>query len=229
VPDRARQPAGRLGESHVDPVTQPIACLPRATVDALVAADGSAADAWARHLRDPRTPARDLADAVHALCALHGRHPGVVDHARAHAGDPAVEAWLASLAQVFAGERALIAQLAAAAGPLPSTPGQAESEAAVAAQRHALDTLAQSDRTGCALGAALALALDWPGVRAVLDAAAGRFGPDLPPLAMIDTDPPALSTPAAERALSFGAQQLLAQHRGLWQLLEARAHARDRD
>jgi hypothetical protein len=29
-----------------------------------------------------------------------------------------------------------------------------------------------------------------------------------------------------ERAMSFGAQQLLAQHRGLWDLLEARKAAR---
>ena len=32
--------------------------------------------------------------------------------------------------------------------------------------------------------------------------------------------------PSAERAMAFGARQLLAQHRGLWDLLEARASAR---
>ncbi len=31
-----------------------------------------------------------------------------------------------------------------------------------------------------------------------------------------------------ERAMLFGAQQLFAQHRGLWDLLEARASARDK-
>jgi hypothetical protein len=35
-------------------------------------------------------------------------------------------------------------------------------------------------------------------------------------------------TPAFERAALFGAQQLLAQHRGLWSLLDARAAARSR-
>jgi hypothetical protein len=33
--------------------------------------------------------------------------------------------------------------------------------------------------------------------------------------------------PSAERAMQFGAQQLLLQHRGLWDLLEARRDARD--
>ena len=32
--------------------------------------------------------------------------------------------------------------------------------------------------------------------------------------------------PARVRALTFGAEQLLTQHRGLWQLLESRAAAR---
>ena len=34
------------------------------------------------------------------------------------------------------------------------------------------------------------------------------------------------ATASVERAMAFGAQQMLAQHRGLWQLLEARATAR---
>ncbi len=34
-------------------------------------------------------------------------------------------------------------------------------------------------------------------------------------------------SPGVERAMLFGAEQFLAQHRGLWQLLEARASARD--
>jgi hypothetical protein len=32
---------------------------------------------------------------------------------------------------------------------------------------------------------------------------------------------------AADRAMLFGAQQIVAQHRGLWDLLEARAIARN--
>ncbi len=33
--------------------------------------------------------------------------------------------------------------------------------------------------------------------------------------------------PAIQRAVNFGAEQILAQHRGLWNLLEAREAARD--
>jgi hypothetical protein len=125
-------------------------------------------------------------------------------------------------------------RIVAAAGPLPSTPGHAESEAAAHAQRHALDMLAQSDRAGCAAGAALALAIDWAAIRGVLDAAAHRLGVQalpsaLPPAQETVTVVDALSRqPAIERAMLFGAQQLFAQHRGLWDLLEARASARNR-
>ena len=38
--------------------------------------------------------ARNLADAVHFLCALHGRHPGIIDHAAIRAVEPVARAWL---------------------------------------------------------------------------------------------------------------------------------------
>ncbi|MDQ2879030.1 MAG: hypothetical protein M3R41_08135 [Pseudomonadota bacterium] len=203
------------------------------TIEALVTADGSAAHRMVRRLMTGVPAMRDLSDAVHALSALHGRHPGVIDHAAGHTHQPAMLAWLGQTGQAFATERDYLARLTAAAGPMPSTPGQAESEAAGSAQRHALDMLAQSDRAGCAVGAAIALAVDWVAVRRVLDLAARRFGMEAAPLAL----PPyaetaslmtvAADTPAVERAMAFGAQQLLAQHRGLWTLLDARASARD--
>lgn len=203
------------------------------TITTLVAADGSAGHRVPQTLCRPHASARDQADAVHALCMLHGRHPGAVDHALAHNSDSTTNAWLTEAAEGFAIERAYLAQLTAAAGPLPSTPGQAESDSAVVAQAHALDMLAQSDRTGCAIGASIALLLDWRAVRAMLDAAAARFGVEIPALALpIDADTGTLAsalaeTPAVERAMAFGAQQVLAQHRGLWDLLEARSEARD--
>lgn len=198
----------------------------------LVHADGSAEQVQHARLLMPRAPTRDLADAAHLLCVLHGRQPGVLEHAARRAVDPAAGEWLAELAHAFAAERAYLVHLVAAAGPLPSTPGQAETEAVVSAQRHALEMLAQSDRAGCALGAAAAMALDWAAIRRVFDVAAERLGLDIPA-----TDfPPAHDSatliatfagePALERAMLFGAQQLLAQHRGLWNLLEARAAAR---
>lgn len=201
---------------------------------ALADADGSARHPFIQAMCSPGAATRDLADAIHLLCALHGRHPGVIDHALTHKPNPAAEPWLEAAAESFADERALLARLTAAAGPIPSTPGQAESEAAVNAQRHALDMLAQSDRAGCAVGASIALILDWRAIRGLLEASAERAGfAPLPAHLPIDAETQTLavtlaSEPAVERAMSFGAQQLLAQHRALWDLAEARKSARDR-
>ncbi|WNO55028.1 DUF6975 family protein [Stakelama saccharophila] len=205
------------------------------TVRALVRADGTTAQPFVEHLIGRDCPARDRADAVHHLCALHGRYPGIIEHAADYMPGPPARDWLIAAANAFAIERSYLANLAAAAGPVPSTPGQAEAEAASAAQRHALDTLGRSERKGCALGAAVVLALEWQEIRRLLDAAALRLGVAAPQ----STLPPeheaaallaALSDGVAiERAMLFGADQLLAQHRGLWALLEARAEARGID
>ncbi|MEA3062641.1 MAG: hypothetical protein QOJ94_2422 [Sphingomonadales bacterium] len=200
---------------------------------ACVAGQGSAAHAWPRSpllLRGP--DARALADLVHFACLLHGRYPGVVDHAAAHTLEPAGRAWLTSASYAFAGERAYLARLAVAAGPLPSTPGAADSDGTVQAQRHAIETLARSERKGCALGAAMAFVLDWASIRIALDAAAVRFGVDVPPCDIADAAAiEALAAdfaaePATRRALLFGAEQILVQHYGLWDLLETRHQAR---
>ncbi|WP_066810515.1 DUF6975 family protein [Sphingomonas asaccharolytica] len=201
---------------------------------ALADADGSARHPFVRAMCAPGAATRDLADAIHLLCALHGRHPGVIDHAVGHGHSQTAQPWLEAAAESFADERALLARLTAAAGPIPSTPGQAESEAAVNAQRHALDMLAQSDRAGCAVGASIALVLDWHAVRALMSAAADRAGfAPLPSNLPIDAETQTIAVTLAaeapvERAMSFGAQQLLAQHRALWDLAEARKSARDR-
>jgi hypothetical protein len=178
-----------------------------------------------------RETGRDLADAVHFISSLHGRHPGVIELAREKPAEGSVRAWLDAAAQGFVEERTYLTRIVVAAGPLPSTPGQAECEAAVIGQRNALEMLARSERNGCALGAAVALALDWRPIRAVLDAAAQRFGvtltpPSLPSPRQTFAIAEAIDSPAVERAIIFGAQQLLVQHRGLWDLLEARASAR---
>lgn len=206
----------------------------RSVIAALIDADGSHKHAFSQRLMQPQVPVRDLADAIHALCMLHGRQPGILDHALMRNRQPGLQGWLEVSLDGFASERALLAKLASAAGPLPSTPGQAESESAVAGQRHALDMLAQSDRTGCAIGAAVALVIDWAAMRRVLDAAAHRFGIKVPAYELPlpeETDTivaAAAESPSIERAMAFGVQQVLAQHRGLWDLLEARASARDR-
>ena len=174
--------------------------------------------------------ARNLADAIHFLCALHGRHPGVIDHAATRTVDPAGRAWLASATAAAAAERNLLTRLAVAAGPIPSTPGGGGSEAAILAQRNALATLAQSDRKGTALGAALAFASDWAPVRRrVIETVAKRLGVEVAPNGFGGEETlraVADEAEATERALLFGAQQLALQHRALWDLLEARQQAR---
>jgi hypothetical protein len=206
-------------------------------IEALVAADGTAGHAHASSARagigrDAVLTLPDLADAAHYLCLLHGRHPGVIDHAATRSADNAARAWLVQAADAFARERAYLAQVTVAVGPVPSTAGQSDCEAIVSQQRHALDMLAQSDRRGCAMGAAVALLLDWQAVRHVLDMAAIRSGLEPHPYNLPDR----ASTfnvaraiggdDATDRAIQFGARQMLSQQRGLWDLLQARAEIR---
>ncbi|HEX8480366.1 MAG TPA: hypothetical protein VF650_00500 [Allosphingosinicella sp.] len=182
-------------------------------------------------LRSP-TAARDLADLIHYLCVLHGRYPGLIDHAAQRAAEPEVRAWLANATYAFAGERAYLARLAVAVGPVPSTPGGGGTDAAVLGQRHAMETLALSERRGCALGAAMALVLDWAVIRCCLDSAAVRLGMEAPAYPAADRDSVVRladshgDSAPVQRALLFGAQQILVQHHGLWDLLEARQQAR---
>ena len=176
--------------------------------------------------------ARNLADLIHFLCILHGRYPGVIDHAADFAQGADARAWLSAAAEDFAIERGYVAALAAAAGPVPGTPGAQASESAVIGQRHAIEMLAKSERSGCALGAAMAVMLDWAPIRSVLDVAGRRFGLEWHSSALGGGPEIAAAarrlaaTPAAQRAMQFGATQIYVQHRGLWDLLEARRIAR---
>jgi hypothetical protein len=201
-------------------------------VTSLTERDGSAARTQLAVLARESCDRRDVADAAHYLAILHGRMPGVIEHAADHSDFEVAQGWLTEAAAGFAQERSYLVALSAAAGAVPSTPGQAATEAAIAAQRHAIDMLSQSERRGCALGAAIALVCDWPAVRRALDVTAGRLELTPRPLML-----PALfataelvrtlaTSRAVERAMLFGIEQLLAQHRGLWDLLEARSEAR---
>jgi len=176
--------------------------------------------------------ASDLADAVHLLCSLHGRYPGLIELALQRSANGEVKTWLDRAAEAFERERLYVVRLTSAVGPLPSTPGAAETEASLVAARHALETLASSERKGCALGAATSLIGDWWPIRRLLDRAAARVGlecpaPSLPDeTSVIEVIHRASESPASERALAFGGEQLLLQHRALFDLLEARATAR---
>lgn len=200
----------------------------------IAAGQGSAAHPYARSdslLRGPEA-SRNLADFANFLCIVHGRNPGAADHAAIRVTEPEPRAWLARATDAFAAERAFLVRLAAAAGPIPATQGAADSEIVVNGQRHAIESLAQSERRGCALGAVLALAADWAEVRTVLETAADRFGIAFTPYSLGGreeirrvADAYAASGPV-QRALLFGAEQISLQHLGLWDLLEARQTAR---
>jgi hypothetical protein len=175
---------------------------------------------------------RNLADLVHFLCCLHGRHPGVIDHAANRSVEQLARSWFTEVTQQFAVERAYLTRLAVIVGPVPSTPGAGDNDAVLQAQRHAITMLAQSERSGCALGAAMALIIEWAAIRAVLNATASRFGFDPPVYGLCDGESVRTladgldSSPAVRRAMMFGAEQIALQHRGLCDLLEARQEAR---
>lgn len=174
----------------------------------------------------------DVADIAHFMCVLHGRHPGVIDHAATKTADDAAREWLVQATDGFAAERAFLTKLTVAAGPISGVSLDDQSNSAVLGQRKALEMLSQSDRSGCAIGAAIALVADWHHIRNILEQIALRVGVEarssiLPSVEKTsDLNRRLAGTPALERALNFGAEQLLNQHRGLWQLLEARRNTR---
>src|SRR5438477_5277178 len=179
-----------------------------------------------------RHSGRDLADAVHLLCSLHGRYPGLIEIALQRCPKGPVQDWLTRASEGFERERLYLVRLTSAVGPMPSTPGAAQTESSLVAARHALETLAMSERNGCALGAATALVGDWWPVRRLLDRAAARAGTEAPAPSLPDERSVVAiiergaEAPASARALAFGGEQLLLQHRALFDLLEARAEAR---
>ncbi|HEV2596148.1 MAG TPA: hypothetical protein VGU01_13205 [Sphingomicrobium sp.] len=201
---------------------------------ARVATEGCARHTYLSSLLEAagRCSGRDLADAVHLLCSLHGRYPGLIEIALQRCPKGPVEQWLARASEGFERERLYLVRLTAAVGPVPSTPAAAETESSLNAARHALETLAMSERNGCALGAATALVGDWWPIRRLLDRVATRVGTEPPAPSLPDETSvvtiigSGADTTASARALAFGGEQLLLQHRALFDLLEARADAR---
>src|SRR5438128_6737169 len=149
---------------------------------ARVAGDGCARHPHLNSLLETAGPhsGRDLADAVHLLCSLHGRYPGLIEIALQRCSTGEVQSWLGHASEAFERERLYLVRLTSAVGPMPSTPGAAETESSLVAARHALETLALSERNGCALGAATALVGDWWPIRRLLDRAATRVGTEAP-------------------------------------------------
>ncbi|WP_041391976.1 DUF6975 family protein [Sphingobium sp. SYK-6] len=208
-----------------------------AVIAAIVDQDGSAAHGYCapavageRHafVRD----LVDFADFVHLVTLLHGHVPGLVDHAAARTVEVSARGWLIKSIDAFVTERQFLNRLSVAVGPLPSTAGHSETSTVVAQQRHAIEMLAQSDRRGCALGTAVTLTLEWHPIRAILDAGAVRLGIE-PSICTVPSRAETLALlndlpdpDRIARAVQFGATQLVGQHRGMWDLLQARAAVR---
>lgn len=183
--------------------------------------------------RDLRSPAKLLraaliADIAHFMCLSHGRLPGVIDHAANKIVDDCARSWLVQSIEAFALERMMMNQLAVAAGPIKRLFGQNKITAILQNQAKSFELLATSDRKGCSAGTAIAFMLDWQASRGILDQIAIALGIE-PRLAILPTAPQSealcallADSDAKKRAMLFGAQQILAQQRGLWQLIAAR-------
>lgn len=197
-------------------------------------AGGARARTWVRRLATAteREAGLDLADTVHSLCVLYARAAGLIDSASLRVNVAEERDFLVHALTSWEAERAVLAQLAVAVGPLPSTPGQTEDHTAILAQAEALAVLATSERDGVSLGSAAALVVDWHGVRPLLNRAAERFGARIKRCSL-PTEAETLAVlagqsddPPMARAIGFGARQLLRQHDALIDRLEARAERR---
>ncbi len=169
-----------------------------------------------------------LADIAHFMAISHGRHPGIVDHASGKISDQEARDWMVAAIEGFAAERGMLNRLMVAAGPIHRHTDQDKVTAILATQARSFALLATSDRAGCAAGAAVAFVIDWQMTRPLLECTALALGIDVMPtslpstrnsLALIET---LSATPAIARAINFGSEQMLAQQKGLWQLVAAR-------
>lgn len=169
-----------------------------------------------------------IADIAHFINISHGRHPGIIDHAANKIVDDGARKWLVEAIDGFVTERRFLNALTVAAGPIRRHVGQDKVTALIAGQSKNFEMLATSDRRGCPAGSALAFVVDWQQTRPLLDRIALHIGME-PQLIALPPAPvcAALASELARddayiRAMGFGAQQMLAQQRGLWQLIAAR-------
>jgi len=174
------------------------------------------------------TRAALLADIAHFLHISHGRHPGIIDFAAQKIVDDAARSWLITAIDGLAAERALLNRLTVTAGPIRRLNGQDKVNSLVEGQARSFQMLATSDRKGCPAGAAIAFVVDWHQTRLLLDLVTTGVGLDplqlsLPSVtACIQLARELDDNGTCRRAMYFGAQQMLALQRGLWQLIVAR-------
>ena len=168
------------------------------------------------------------ADIAHFMNVCFGRHPGVIDFAGQKIVEQEAREWLVQAIDAFALERVFLNRLTVEAGPIHRQVGQDRVNNLVETQGRSMEMLASSDRNGCPAGAAMAFALDWQNIRPLLDYVAVRLGIEAPICLLPDRIKTAnlaqqlAETASVQRAMTFGRDQMLAQQRGLWQVIAAR-------
>ena len=169
-----------------------------------------------------------LADIAHFMNISHGRHPGVVEYAAQKIVDDAARSWLIQALDGMLKERAFLNMLTVTAGPIRRLTGQDNVNALVESQAKNFQMLATSDRKGCSPGSAIAFVIDWHQTRPLLEIVAHQMGISPPAVILPSVADCAALAQTLERgdsfrrAMAFGAEQTLAQQRGLWQLIVAR-------
>lgn len=183
-----------------------------------------------RDLRSPMKAVRSalVADIANFLNLSHGEIPGIVDNAATKIRDNIAQEWLFQSINAFRAERNYLNKMAVAAGPVRRMRGQEKITAILTTQARSFEMLTTSDRYGCPAGAAFGFILDWQETRPFLMELARTLG-----IAMHENPFPSpqmtyeLANKLAvdgivRRAISFGAEQIVAQQRGLWKLIAAR-------
>jgi hypothetical protein len=184
----------------------------------------------APNLRSPIQNLRPalIADIAHFMCISHGRHPGIIDHASSKILEECARDWLVDAIEGFIAERSLLNELTVCAGPITRQSGQEKITSILTHQHKSFEMLATSDRHGTAAGAAIAFVVDWHLNREIFEVCALNLNIEprqcrLPSIEACKNLASELAiSENIKRALLFGAQQLLAQQRGLWNLISAR-------
>lgn len=171
------------------------------------------------------------ADIAHFMNVCFGRHPGVIDFAGLKIVEQEARDWLVQAIDAFALERVFLNRLTVEAGPIHRQVGQDRVSGLIENQGRSMEMLATSDRNGCPAGVAMAFALDWQRSRPLLDYVALGLGVEAPACLLPCQEATAelaqqlARSPAIQRAMTFGRDQMLAQQRGLWHVIAARHQA----
>lgn len=174
----------------------------------------------------------DVADLAHALTVTHGGLPNIFDLASLRSDAQSLRNHLVTCSNSFQDWRRFLSALTSKAGPAPSLTDDAAHMVSLVQTKQGIQLLGESERKGCAIGAAFAMLNDWQIVLPESFKFAARLdiveGIALPPrTSAIIEEMECLEPSAAElRAMSFGADQFYQLNDAFFRHLEARRKAR---